>query len=458
MAQLADLVRAKALLRRAARAFDPKEAVARARCVVAEAEIALVSRDLGWPAKALDTARATLEAHADRANAAHARYLKVRRLLLIGRIDEAERALAELDPVPLPPAHRTAHELVVAGIAIRRLRTKEARDALARAKCAARDAGIPALAAEVEVASDLLNTPAARLITRGNERVLRLEQVEALLAAKVLVVDACRHVVRRASKVVSLTSAQCCSRSCARWPRCGPKTCRETCSWRGHSEQSASMNRIGAFAGRSRAAAHGASDAGRCERDEARLRAGTAPRTQGDRAGPAHRGGACTGACLPRRRRIVVELGPCARACNGPAHRAAGARFACGSRQGAVVRSRASSSLDDRARAGIHDNIVTPYSIGRVTKDGSMNQSAVEIVREYGPFPGVDHVHGVTYDGRHVWFAAGDRLNAFDPATGKPLRSIDVAANAGTAFDGQHLVQLAAGSHPEDRPEERPLC
>jgi len=205
MAQLADLVRAKALLRRAARAFDPKEAVARARCVVAEAEIALVSRDLGWPAKALDTARATLEAHADRANAAHARYLKVRRLLLIGRIDEAERALAELDPVPLPPAHRTAHELVVAGIAIRRLRTKEARDALARAKCAARDAGIPALAAEVEVASDLLNTPAARLITRGNERVLRLEQVEALLAAKVLVVDACRHVVRRASKVVSLT-------------------------------------------------------------------------------------------------------------------------------------------------------------------------------------------------------------------------------------------------------------
>src|SRR6266550_2467873 len=98
MAQLGDLVRAKALLRRAARAFGPKEAVARARCIVAEAEIALVSRDLRWPTKALDTARATLEAHADRANAAHARYLEVRRLLLIGRIDEAERRLAELDP------------------------------------------------------------------------------------------------------------------------------------------------------------------------------------------------------------------------------------------------------------------------------------------------------------------------------------------------------------------------
>ena len=102
MAQLGDLVRAKALLRRAARAFGPKEAVARARCVVAEAEIALVSRDLGWPAKALDAARATLEAHGDRVNAAHARYLEVRRLLLIGRLDDAERALATLDPASLP--------------------------------------------------------------------------------------------------------------------------------------------------------------------------------------------------------------------------------------------------------------------------------------------------------------------------------------------------------------------
>ena len=105
MAQLGDLVRAKALLRRAARAFGPKEAVARARCVVAEAEVALVSRDLGWPAKALDTARATLDAHGDRVNAAHARYLELRRLVLIGRIDEAERRLAELDPRPSLP-HR----------------------------------------------------------------------------------------------------------------------------------------------------------------------------------------------------------------------------------------------------------------------------------------------------------------------------------------------------------------
>jgi hypothetical protein len=204
MAQLGDFVRAKALLRRAARAFGPKEAVARARCVVAEAEVALVSRDLGWPAKALDAARATLEEHGERVNAAHARYLEVRRLLLIGRIGEAERTLAELDPAPFPPALRTAHELVVAGIAMRRLRTKAARAALARAQRAARHARIPALTAEVESAFLVLNTPAARLIASGEERLLLIEEVEALLASKAFVVDACRHFVRDASKAVSL--------------------------------------------------------------------------------------------------------------------------------------------------------------------------------------------------------------------------------------------------------------
>ena len=205
MAQLGDLVRAKTLVRRAARAFGPREAVARARCVVAEAEIALVTRDLGWPAKALDAARATLEEHGDRVNAAHARYLEVRRLLLIGRLDDAERTLARLDPSPFPPASRTAHELVVAGIAMRRLRTKAARAALARAQRAAHSAGIPALTAEVESASLVLDTPAARLIAKGAERLLLLEDVEALLASKALVVDACRHVVRDAHTVISLT-------------------------------------------------------------------------------------------------------------------------------------------------------------------------------------------------------------------------------------------------------------
>jgi hypothetical protein len=206
MAQLGDFVRAKALLRTAARAFGPKEAVARARCVVAEGEIALVSRDLGWSAKALDSARAILEAHGDRINAAYARYLEVRYLLLIGRIDEAERTLAELDPVPLPPAFRTVHELAVAGIAIRRLRMKTARAALARAKHAAQRARIPALTAEVDSVYLVLNAPAARLIAAGKERLVRLDEVEVLLTSKAFVVDACRYVVGDESKRVSLAA------------------------------------------------------------------------------------------------------------------------------------------------------------------------------------------------------------------------------------------------------------
>ena len=204
MAQLGDLVRAKALLRSAARAFSPREAVARARCVVAEAEIALASRDLSWPVKSLDAARVTLEAHGDRLNAAHARYLEVRRLLLIGRLEQAGDILAQLDPTSLPPMLQAVHELVAAGIALRRLQTGSARDALTRARLAARQSGIPALTAEVESASLLLTTPAARLIVNGTERTLLLEDVEALQASKALGVDACRYVVRAEGKEVSL--------------------------------------------------------------------------------------------------------------------------------------------------------------------------------------------------------------------------------------------------------------
>ena len=150
MAQLGDLDRAKILLRRAARAFGPREAVARARCVVAEAEIALVSRDLNWPVTALEAAQVVLEKHGDRTNAAHARYLAIRRLLLIGRLDAAERLLAGFDSAPLLPASRAGHELVIGGIAMRRLQIKAARAALARAGHAARQARIPSLTTEVE--------------------------------------------------------------------------------------------------------------------------------------------------------------------------------------------------------------------------------------------------------------------------------------------------------------------
>jgi tetratricopeptide (TPR) repeat protein len=204
MAQLGDLVRAKILLRKAARAFGRNEAVARARCILAEAEIALVSRELGRSAKALAEARTTLEDHGDFANAAHARLLEIRRLLLIGRLDDAERALEELNPKPLTPALKTALELAIAGIAMRRLRTETARAAIGRAERFARIARIPALLAEVEGAARVLNTPAARQIGPGKERLLLLREVETLLASKTLVVDACRHVVRTAGIVVSL--------------------------------------------------------------------------------------------------------------------------------------------------------------------------------------------------------------------------------------------------------------
>lgn len=206
MAQLGDFARAKALLKSAARAFSPREAMARARCIVAEAEIALVSRDLGWPARTLDAARATLEANGDRINAAHARNLEARRLLLIGRLDEAERLLAGSGPAPLPPALKVAQALIVAGIAIRRVETRTARAALAEADEAARAAGIPALAAEVESASRVMETTAARLIVRGEERPLMLDEVEALFGSGTLVVDACRNVVRDDRSVVGLTT------------------------------------------------------------------------------------------------------------------------------------------------------------------------------------------------------------------------------------------------------------
>jgi hypothetical protein len=211
MAQLGDFARAKALLRKAARGFGAKHAAARARCIVAEAEVALGSRDLNSPAAALAMARATLERHGDRANAAHARHLEVRRLLLIGRLDEAERALAKFDAAflhaaPLPPALCAAHALAAAGVAMRRLRIKTARTALAEAERAAREAGIPALLAEVESAALVLNKPAARLIAPGEERPLLLEEVEAMLASGALVVDACRHIVRDADIVVSLAT------------------------------------------------------------------------------------------------------------------------------------------------------------------------------------------------------------------------------------------------------------
>lgn len=204
MAQLGDFTRARLLMRRAARAFSARETLARARCIVAEAEIALASRDLSWPSHTLDAALITLEAHGDRVNAAHARYVRVRRLLLIGQLDDAEQALRDVDPAPVSPALSCVHALIVAGIAMRRLRTQDAHAALARAKRAAHLASIPALMAEVDAAARVLAAPAARATTRGEERALSLADVETLFQSKALIVDACRYVVREAATAVSL--------------------------------------------------------------------------------------------------------------------------------------------------------------------------------------------------------------------------------------------------------------
>ena len=173
---------------------------------VAEAEIALVSRDLGESMQRLDDAQATLEAHGDRANAGHASYLKARRLLLIGRLDAAARTLEAIDPAALPPSSRAAAWLVAAGIAMRRIEAAPARAALDRATAAAEQAGIPALNVEVRHAADRFAAPAARLHTHQGDELTDLAGVERLLASSTLVIDACRNAVRAGAITIPLGS------------------------------------------------------------------------------------------------------------------------------------------------------------------------------------------------------------------------------------------------------------
>jgi hypothetical protein len=196
MAQLGEHPRARELLRRAARGFGTHEVLAHARCVVAEAEVALAMRDLGGSPHTLAAAAAALEARADRPNALHARLIAVRRLLLLGRIDEAAAALAVLDVRGVPPALQAVAELAAAEVALRSLRTAPAQAALARAREAAERARVPALLAEVLEARAAFDRPAARGLQAGQEQLLRLGEVEALLASEALVADACRHGLR----------------------------------------------------------------------------------------------------------------------------------------------------------------------------------------------------------------------------------------------------------------------
>jgi len=205
MAQLGEHARARELLRRAARGFGPREALARARCVVAEAEVALALRDFRGAPRALAAASVTLEALGDRANALYARLVAVRRLLLLGRLEEATCDLARLDARELPPVLQTVAELTAAELALRALCTGRAREALARAREAAERAHVPALAAEVAEAHALLERPAARRIDTGHAQLLRLEEVAALVASGALVVDACRRGVRVGDRWQALT-------------------------------------------------------------------------------------------------------------------------------------------------------------------------------------------------------------------------------------------------------------
>jgi hypothetical protein len=204
MAQLGEHPRARELLRRAARGFGANEELSRARCVVAEAEVALAMRDLRGSPRTLADASAALEARADHGNALHARLIAVRRLLLLGRIDEAASQLAMLDARGLSASLRAVAELAAAEVALRSLRTAAARAALDRAHEAAERAGVPALVAEVAEVRAALARPAARLVVAGGEQPMRLDDVAALLASGALVVDACRRGLRAGASWLSL--------------------------------------------------------------------------------------------------------------------------------------------------------------------------------------------------------------------------------------------------------------
>ena len=195
MAQLGEHSRARELLQRAARRFESHETLARARCVVAEAEVAMAMRDFRGSTHALSAAAATLEAQGDRANGLQARLIAARRLLLLGRLTEASAMLAHCDTQGLPPMLTAVAESTAAELALRSLRVDAARSSLDRAMQAAESARVPALLAEVVQARTALERPAARRLSLGGEQLLRLDEVSEILASQALVIDACRRAV-----------------------------------------------------------------------------------------------------------------------------------------------------------------------------------------------------------------------------------------------------------------------
>ena len=270
MARIGDLDRARALLRRAASGFGPGERLARARCIVAEAEIALVTRDLNWPMDSFHRARATLAELGDLLNATHAAILEARRLLLLGRLDEAEAVLDGPCANPLPPTWQATRELVRSGIALRRLRTAAAGAALERAAGAAAQAGIPALTAEIDDARMQLERPVARLVGPGGSRgpggligdgdapMLRLADLEALLASGDVIVDAGRNIIQCRDRSIALATRPVLfllARLLAEaWPADVPRTTLIARAFRGRDADESHRVRLRVEIGRLRAA------------------------------------------------------------------------------------------------------------------------------------------------------------------------------------------------------------
>jgi hypothetical protein len=227
MAQLGELERARELLRRAARGFGPRHSVARARCVVAEAEVALAARDLGAQPRALSAALRTLARRGDRLNVWHGQLSLARRELLLGRLAAAERLLADADWSGAPPRLVAVRELVEAEVALRRIEPGRARAALTRAIDAATRARIPALSREIENAARALTVPAARLLRAGGVQLVDLEAVAQLRSSTALVVDACRRCATCGGKALKLSRRPvlfALARTLARaWPGAAPR-------------------------------------------------------------------------------------------------------------------------------------------------------------------------------------------------------------------------------------------
>jgi hypothetical protein len=205
LAQLGDLHRARVLLRRAHRAFGAGDPVAKARCATALAEVALASREPNFAPGTLEEAARLFARKGERGNEQHARLLVARRLLLLGRVAEAEDALARLDLRRAPPAIAALGALAAFDVALRRRRSRAAQTAVARARDAARRAAVPSLRAEVERAGSALELHAARLVTADGDRPLLLREVEALFGPRRLVVDGCRRAVVLGRTSVSLS-------------------------------------------------------------------------------------------------------------------------------------------------------------------------------------------------------------------------------------------------------------